>query len=81
MSKYIIYPGTFDPITNGHIDLIERASRLFDQVHVAIAASTNKATLFTLTEREHLVTQTLAKYHNVGDVEDYHRAGIYYLSL
>jgi pantetheine-phosphate adenylyltransferase len=64
-SNHIIYPGTFDPITNGHIDLVERASRLFDQVIVAIATSTKKATLFTLVEREQLVRKTLAKYRNV----------------
>lgn len=62
MSKQIIYPGTFDPITNGHIDLVERASRLFDRVIVAIAASTRKTTLFTLAEREKLAHAALAKY-------------------
>ena len=65
MSSRIIYPGTFDPITNGHIDLIERASRLFSQVVVAIAASPQKQTLFTLAEREKIVQEVLAKYHNV----------------
>jgi pantetheine-phosphate adenylyltransferase len=65
MSKQIIYPGTFDPITNGHIDLVERASRLFDRVIVAVAASTKKTTLFTLTEREKLARAALAKYPNV----------------
>jgi pantetheine-phosphate adenylyltransferase len=65
MPNQIIYPGTFDPITNGHIDLIERASRLFDQVVVAIATSEKKATLFALAEREHLVRETLAKYRGV----------------
>jgi len=65
MSNHIIYPGTFDPITNGHIDLVERASRLFDRVIVAIAASAKKTTLFTLAEREQLAHITLAKYSNV----------------
>ncbi|HEY9148669.1 MAG TPA: pantetheine-phosphate adenylyltransferase [Gammaproteobacteria bacterium] len=46
-----IYPGTFDPITNGHSDLIQRACRLFDRVIVAIAANPKKAPLFTLEER------------------------------
>ncbi|MEC8428367.1 MAG: adenylyltransferase/cytidyltransferase family protein, partial [Pseudomonadota bacterium] len=46
--KHVVYPGTFDPITNGHIDLVERACRLFDKVTVAIAASTKKNPLFTL---------------------------------
>lgn len=65
MSACIIYPGTFDPITNGHIDLIERASRLFDQVVVAIAANSRKQTLFSLAEREKIVREALTKYYNV----------------
>jgi len=65
MSNHIIYPGTFDPITNGHIDLVDRASRLFDRVIVAIAASAKKTTLFTLVERKQLAHVVLAKYSNV----------------
>ena len=65
MSKSIIYPGTFDPITNGHIDLVERASQQFDRVIVAVAASAKKTTLLTLEERQQLVIQVLAKYPNV----------------
>jgi pantetheine-phosphate adenylyltransferase len=55
-----IYPGTFDPITNGHIDLVERASRMFDQLLVAIAASPTKKPLFSLEERLDMTRQTLA---------------------
>ncbi|MDP6190422.1 MAG: adenylyltransferase/cytidyltransferase family protein, partial [Gammaproteobacteria bacterium] len=44
--KTIVYPGTFDPITNGHIDLIERASKLFDKIIVAIASNQKKSPLF-----------------------------------
>jgi pantetheine-phosphate adenylyltransferase len=65
MQKQIIYPGTFDPITNGHIDLIERACKLFDQVIVAIAASANKSTLFSLAERKNLASLALKKYKRV----------------
>lgn len=65
MSGSIIYPGTFDPITNGHIDLIERASRLFDKVVVAINANPQKSTLFTLEEREKIIRGVVSKYHNV----------------
>jgi pantetheine-phosphate adenylyltransferase len=65
MSGSIIYPGTFDPITNGHIDLIERASRLFTKVIVAIADSSQKGTIFSLVERKKIVVQILAKYRNV----------------
>jgi len=51
MSQRAIYPGTFDPMTRGHIDLIERACKLFDSVVIAIAASEAKNPLFTLEER------------------------------
>ncbi|GAA5315937.1 MAG: pantetheine-phosphate adenylyltransferase [Candidatus Pelagadaptatus aseana] len=63
--KHVVYPGTFDPITNGHIDLVERACRLFDKVTVAIAASTKKNPLFTLEERVNQVTKVLAHLDNV----------------
>jgi pantetheine-phosphate adenylyltransferase len=49
--KTIVYPGTFDPITNGHIDLIERASKLFDKIIVAIASNQKKSPLFDMNER------------------------------
>lgn len=65
MSGSIIYPGTFDPITDGHIDLIKRASRLFNNVIVAIATNRQKNTLFTVEERQELVTKVLAEYKNV----------------
>lgn len=57
--KRVIYPGTFDPITNGHIDIIQRATRIFDNVTVAVAKSTGKNTLFTTEERLELVEETL----------------------
>lgn len=63
--KRVVYPGTFDPITNGHIDLVARASHLFDHVIVAIAASTKKHPLFTLAERVELAKQVLSKYDNI----------------
>ncbi len=53
-----IYPGSFDPITRGHIDLVERASRLFDEVVVAVADSKSKKTLFSLEERVELIQKT-----------------------
>ncbi|MDH5592110.1 MAG: adenylyltransferase/cytidyltransferase family protein, partial [Gammaproteobacteria bacterium] len=55
-----IYPGTFDPITNGHIDLVMRASKLFDRVIVAVAINPSKAPTFSLEERVALAKQTLA---------------------
>jgi len=63
--KTVVYPGTFDPITNGHIDLIERACRLFDKVIVSVAASTKKNPLFSLEERVSLAEQILAHLDNV----------------
>lgn len=60
-----VYPGTFDPITNGHSDLVGRASGLFDKVIVAIAASPSKAPLFDLAHRIELAKQVLAQHDNV----------------
>jgi pantetheine-phosphate adenylyltransferase len=60
-STRVIYPGTFDPITNGHLDLIERAAAMFDHVVVGIAASPSKKPLFDLQERVAL-TQTITKH-------------------
>jgi pantetheine-phosphate adenylyltransferase len=60
-----IYPGTFDPVTNGHCDLIERAARLFDHVIVAVAANPKKVPLFALEERVSLAQQALANLSNV----------------
>jgi pantetheine-phosphate adenylyltransferase len=60
-----VYPGTFDPITNGHEDLIQRASRLFDEVLVAVAHSQAKRPFFALDERVGIAQQVLAPYKNV----------------
>lgn len=57
--RSVIYPGTFDPITNGHTDLIVRAARLFDRVVVAVAADTGKAPTFTTEERLALVRSAM----------------------
>jgi pantetheine-phosphate adenylyltransferase len=65
MMRKVVYPGTFDPITNGHVDLAERASVLFDNVVVAVAASTKKNPLFTLEERVDLCQQVLGHLDNV----------------
>lgn len=60
-----IYPGTFDPLTNGHLDLVTRAAKIFDQIVLAIAASTSKRPLFDLAERVALATQVTAYLPNV----------------
>ncbi|RKZ69206.1 MAG: pantetheine-phosphate adenylyltransferase [Gammaproteobacteria bacterium] len=65
MSITAIYPGTFDPITLGHADLVCRSSRLFDKVIVGIAANVEKRTLFTVAERLRLAEESLADEANV----------------
>lgn len=64
--RKVVYPGTFDPVTNGHIDLVERACRQFDNVVVAVAASNKKNPLFTLEERVAQVEQVTAHLENVS---------------
>ena len=65
MKKTIVYPGTFDPITLGHVDLIERAARIFDQIIVAIAANQNKKPFFTLDERIEMAKTVLKKHKKI----------------
>lgn len=66
MSKHIgVYPGTFDPITRGHLDIIERGMNLFDELIVAVAESTAKAPLFTVKERVEIIKEETKKYKNV----------------
>jgi pantetheine-phosphate adenylyltransferase len=60
-----IYPGTFDPLTRGHEDLVRRASRLFDEVVVAVADSRSKRPFFTLEERVDMARELLSAYPNV----------------
>jgi pantetheine-phosphate adenylyltransferase len=60
-----VYPGTFDPITNGHLDIIERASDLFDKVIVTIALNTNKKPLFTKQERMDMIRKVTGNFKNI----------------
>lgn len=60
--RRIVYPGTFDPITNGHLDVVARALRLFDEVVLAIAANSTKKSLFTLEERQALAEKAVADW-------------------
>ena len=60
-----IYPGSFDPVTNGHLDVIDRARKLFDEVIVAIAVNDQKQPLFTLEERLAFLSQTLGNLEGV----------------
>jgi len=66
MTIRAVYPGTFDPITNGHEDLIQRASRLFDHVVVGVAHSQAKRPFFSLEERVQLARDVLAPFKNVS---------------
>jgi pantetheine-phosphate adenylyltransferase len=68
-----IYPGSFDPITNGHLDVIQRATKLFDRIIVAVAKSESKNPLFTLEERLELVTRAV---HHLPNVEADHFDGL-----
>jgi pantetheine-phosphate adenylyltransferase len=63
--RTVIYPGSFDPLTNGHLDIIQRAARLFDRVIVAIASSESKHPLFTLEERVGLARSVISTMPNV----------------
>ncbi len=63
--RTVIYPGSFDPVTNGHLDIIHRAARLFDKVIVAVASNENKQPLFTLQERVDLAGVAVKDIPNV----------------
>ena len=60
-----IYPGSFDPLTNGHLDIIQRASKLFDRVIVAVAQNEGKKPLFSLKDRLSLVQKSIGEFPNV----------------
>jgi pantetheine-phosphate adenylyltransferase len=64
-----IYPGSFDPITNGHVDVIERARKLFDEVVVAVTHNDEKQPLFSLNDRLDLLRETAGKIDNVRIAE------------
>lgn len=66
MNITAIYPGTFDPVTSGHLDLIARAAKLFDEVIVAIAINSNKTPLFTIDERVSLAKAVTEEFENVS---------------
>ncbi len=63
--RHCIYPGTFDPITYGHLDVLSRAAKLFDRVTVAIADNPGKAPLFTVEQRLAMVRPNVARFSNV----------------
>lgn len=63
--KRVIYPGTFDPITLGHIDVIQRAAGMFDEVVVTVARNPSKSPLFTVSERLEMIKESLKQFTNV----------------
>src|ERR1700722_5418920 len=63
--RTVIYPGSFDPLTNGHLDVVQRAAKLFDRVIVAVAQNESKNPLFTLAERVEMVTYSVRHLPNV----------------
>ena len=85
MNRTAIYPGTFDPIRNGHVDVIKRAAKLFGEIVVAVAPTSRKAPCFSMDERLALITEALGSYKNVrvvvleGLLVDFavrHKAGV-----
>lgn len=65
MNKLVMYPGTFDPITNGHVDIIERAGQIFSQTIVAVAKNSSKRPLFSLEERVHCIQEAVGHFPGV----------------
>lgn len=65
MKKIALYPGSFDPLTYGHLDLIDRALQLFDQVHVAVATNEEKTPLFSVEERLHLLKRAVGSQKRI----------------
>lgn len=63
--KQAIYPGTFDPFTFGHIDVLERALNIFDEVSIVVAVNSQKKTLFTIEERVAMIQESLSSYERV----------------
>ena len=69
--KIAVYPGTFDPMTNGHIDIIQRGLRIFDKIIVTVAVNPGKSPLFSLEERIEMIEQSIGAVENV-EVAQFH---------
>ena len=69
--KTAVYPGTFDPVTNGHIDIIERALKLFDKIYVLVGENPQKTATFSAEERVGMLKEALKKHNNRVDVEHF----------
>ncbi|MEI6848022.1 MAG: pantetheine-phosphate adenylyltransferase [Chlorobiaceae bacterium] len=66
MKQYAIYPGAFDPFTNGHLDVLERALIIFDKVTVVIAENSRKSSLFTIDERYAMIMEIIREYSGIS---------------
>ncbi|MBQ0070305.1 MAG: pantetheine-phosphate adenylyltransferase [Spirochaetales bacterium] len=64
--RVAVIPGSFDPITNGHLDIIKRASKLFDQVIVVVGKNSQKKTMFTIEERVYMAKEAVSGYENIS---------------
>jgi len=78
IKRKAVYPGTFDPITYGHLDLLKRATKIFDEVVVAVAHSTNKGPLFSVEERVFMVKKAVEGIKNVK-VDDFNSLVVDYM--
>jgi pantetheine-phosphate adenylyltransferase len=78
IKRKAVYPGTFDPITYGHLDLLKRATKIFDEVVVAVAHSNNKQPLFSVEERVSMVKKAVAGIENVK-VDDFNSLVVDYM--
>jgi len=78
MNRIAVYPGTFDPITFGHIDIIKRVAKLYDKLYVAVAHSTDKKPLFTTKDRVLMVEKATRRISNVV-VEDFSGLVVHYV--
>ena len=78
MPRIAVYPGSFDPITNGHLDVIRRAAKMFDRVWVALAQHAEKQPLFTVAERQSMMRAAVRGMHNVV-VDDFDGLLVHYV--
>ncbi len=68
--KKAVYPGSFDPVSNGHLDIIKRASLIFDEVHILVSNNIHKHTVFSVFERIELLRLSTSKFNNIKIVSD-----------
>jgi pantetheine-phosphate adenylyltransferase len=78
VKKIAVYPGTFDPFTAAHIDIVKRALRIFDEIIVAVASSQKKSPLFTIEERLHMIRKSVEGLNGVR-TEAFHGLLVYYV--